>query len=207
MSKEISTKEKILDVAEQLFYSIGYEETSMDAIQKGADIARGTLYYHFENKEKLLDRVIQRQGNLIFEQAELVSRDKNLSIEDRLIKSLLSMNMSSKQEEIPLDQVHHPNNALLHQKINQYIVERASPFLTEVVMDGINEGIFKTDYPQVAIEMILTYSNVAFDYTHELSQEQLFNKFTAFSYHIHRLLGAQQGILDFSVFIKEVQNE
>lgn len=44
----------ILSAALQLFESKGYLDTSMEEIAETADVARGTLYNHFENKAEVL---------------------------------------------------------------------------------------------------------------------------------------------------------
>lgn len=44
----------ILTAALQLFESKGYLETSMEEIAETADVARGTLYNHFESKAEVL---------------------------------------------------------------------------------------------------------------------------------------------------------
>ncbi len=44
----------IMAAALQLFESKGYLETSMEEIAETADVARGTLYNHFESKAEVL---------------------------------------------------------------------------------------------------------------------------------------------------------
>ena len=45
------TRDKILNVANSLFSRFGFHKTSMDEIAKIARKAKGSLYYHFTNKE------------------------------------------------------------------------------------------------------------------------------------------------------------
>ena len=53
-------KNEILDTAEKLFISKGYEKTSTTDILNEIGIARGTLYYHFKSKEDILIAMIDR---------------------------------------------------------------------------------------------------------------------------------------------------
>ena len=48
-------RNEILDVAERMFCTNGYDNTSTNDILAEIGIARGTLYYHFKNKEDILD--------------------------------------------------------------------------------------------------------------------------------------------------------
>ena len=50
-----SKKEQILDMSFSLFLEKGYDNTSISDILSKLDIARGTLYYHFEYKEAIMD--------------------------------------------------------------------------------------------------------------------------------------------------------
>ncbi|HXA34265.1 MAG TPA: TetR/AcrR family transcriptional regulator [Acidimicrobiales bacterium] len=48
--KKAETKQKIVDAASALFWSKGYDATSIQDIAEAADFAPGTLYLHFESK-------------------------------------------------------------------------------------------------------------------------------------------------------------
>lgn len=55
-----STKSALVDVAEELFTSHGYSNTSLDAIVAGADVTKGALYHHFSGKQALFEAVFER---------------------------------------------------------------------------------------------------------------------------------------------------
>lgn len=54
-----STKAKIIAVARQLFATRGYAGTSTEEILEEAQVSRGALYHHFENKEALFAAVME----------------------------------------------------------------------------------------------------------------------------------------------------
>lgn len=47
----MSTRKIILEACKKLFYEKGYHETSYDDICKTAHVNRGSIYYHFKEKE------------------------------------------------------------------------------------------------------------------------------------------------------------
>ncbi len=55
------TKETIVNVADQLFYENGYENTSFADIAERVKISRGNFYYHFKTKDEILSAVIERR--------------------------------------------------------------------------------------------------------------------------------------------------
>lgn len=57
MSKEISTKTRILESAYNLFIEQGYHGCSMRDIARATRIQVGSIYNHFENKERIFESV------------------------------------------------------------------------------------------------------------------------------------------------------
>jgi AcrR family transcriptional regulator len=62
MADTTSTAERILDAAMRLFAERGYEGTTVGEIERAAGLAprSGALYQHFENKQDVLERAIER---------------------------------------------------------------------------------------------------------------------------------------------------
>ena len=192
------TRSAILKCARKLFYSEGYEASSIQSILKELNIARGTLYYHFESKEAILDAILEEQGEFFLSKAKEVAADKSLPADQRLIRTLLALKHSSPVNEDEIESTHKPHNALMHQKSNRLIVELAGPLLMEIVADGVKERIFNCPFPDEVVEMILIYVNVGFDYLEGQAPETIQRKLQGFVYIVHHLLGAEPGSLDFT---------
>lgn len=56
------TRERLLDVARQLFASNGVERTTMNDIAAASDKGRRTIYTYFKNKKEIYDAVIEREA-------------------------------------------------------------------------------------------------------------------------------------------------
>ncbi len=64
--KREATREQVLAAAEALFTERGFEATTVDDIAERADVAKGTVYYHFKTKEDVavaITRVAMRRGD------------------------------------------------------------------------------------------------------------------------------------------------
>lgn len=58
------TRARIVEIADDLFYRQGFENTSFADIAGVANISRGNFYYHFQTKDEILNAVISRRiGN------------------------------------------------------------------------------------------------------------------------------------------------
>lgn len=66
-------KEIILETAKELFSQKGYDATSMDEIAQQTDVPKSLIYYHFKNKEELLNAVI----NKFFNEYEQLLKDNS----------------------------------------------------------------------------------------------------------------------------------
>jgi len=53
-----TTRDHIIEAADQLFYQQGFEHTSFADIAGVVQISRGNFYYHFKSKDEILDAVI-----------------------------------------------------------------------------------------------------------------------------------------------------
>lgn len=55
---DMTTRDHIIEAADQLFYRQGFEHTSFSNIADVVQISRGNFYYHFKSKDEILDAVI-----------------------------------------------------------------------------------------------------------------------------------------------------
>ncbi|HOO27718.1 MAG TPA: TetR/AcrR family transcriptional regulator [Lachnospiraceae bacterium] len=190
-------KEEILDAAERLFGVKGYDKTSVLDIMNEVGIAKGTLYYHFRSKEEILDAMTERITRRVTAHAKKIAQDPSGPVCERLFRVLLSLNLRESGKEELLTLIHRPQNALLHQKSRQQLVKEITPVLTELLLEGIREGLFDTEYPKESIEMTLIYVQEVFDDTQEANEEEMQDRVSAFIVNLERIFGAPAGCFAF----------
>lgn len=83
MKQSTETKTRILKVATELFSHFGYLKTSLDEIARDARIAKGTIYYHFRNKEDLFLEAVRNKAEEFFQVLKL-ELDSVADFEDKL---------------------------------------------------------------------------------------------------------------------------
>lgn len=185
-------KEEILDVAEQLFAEKGFDNASTNDIINKIGIARGTLYHHFGSKEEILDAIVERMISRSISGARAIIKDTSIPLLDRLSGAFLSLNINTGAGAEVLEQIHKPQNALLHQKTQERLLGEVVPMIAELIEEGNRSGMFNSRYPLEAAEMVIVYSNMAFDELAELTPEQMQEKIMAFIYHTEKILGAKE---------------
>lgn len=56
--RRAATKKKIMQISSRMFSLMGFEAVKFEDIASAADVARGTLYSYFKNKESLLEEIL-----------------------------------------------------------------------------------------------------------------------------------------------------
>ncbi|MDH5407344.1 MAG: TetR/AcrR family transcriptional regulator [Gammaproteobacteria bacterium] len=64
-NKATANRNRIVDIADQLFYSKGFNQSSFTDIAEAADIPRGNFYYYFKTKDEILESVIDKRLSYI----------------------------------------------------------------------------------------------------------------------------------------------
>lgn len=73
-----STRERILDVANELFVDQGYDGTSLREIADGMGFSKAALYYHFRSKEEILWALLAPVVDLQAEMADRVEAARTM---------------------------------------------------------------------------------------------------------------------------------
>lgn len=188
-------RNEILDFAERLFCTRGYDNTSTNDILAEIGIARGTLYYHFKSKEDILDAMIDRILDDITAKASRIALDESRPVLERLTKTVLAANVDTKTGDMILEQVHKPQNALMHAKMQERLINQLIPLFVKMITDGMKQGIMQTDYPEDTMQMLLMYSNTVFDDSIAYSEEEKKGKVMSFIGNTEILLHMEKGSL------------
>ena len=126
------TKERILDIALELFAQNGYPGTSMSDIAKQLGFTKAALYKHYASKQEILDQIVERMNQMDYERAEAYEMPEtepdgfaeaymHTSIEKIRIYSLAQFDHWTKEtfsanfrKMLTLEQYRNPKLAQLH---------------------------------------------------------------------------------------------
>ncbi len=190
MTKGEKRRLELLRIAYGMFVSKGYENTSIDEIIEEAGIAKGTFYYHFKSKEELLEEVI---GMMIDTQMENGKKilGADIPAPQKLLGVLASFRLDPGEVSIG-DALHAPENIVMHEKAGRKLRQVIVPLLSDVVKQGIREGIFDCDCIPERVKMIVILSNELFD-----SEEYSDSDIKVFIDAVEKILGAGKGSMGF----------
>ena len=161
MKKGERRKQELLDIAYRMFLTNGYENTSVDGIIEEAGIAKGTYYYYFESKEQMLEEVIEMMLDAEEEKASKIL-EADIPVSQKLVGIIAAFRPDTTEAPIT-EALHEPGNLIMHEKINQKLMDRLIPLLTEVARQGVSEGIYACEDIPERVKIIVILANELFD--------------------------------------------
>ena len=196
---------EILDAAQQLFYTKGYENTAVQDVINKIGIAKGTFYYHFNSKEAVLDALINRlldQATTILE--SILADDQPTALEKLhlffgAVGNLKLENETFVRTLLPI--WYADSNMLLREKTKRMTFDIYVPFFNQIIQQGIDEGVFHVQFPdeiggiifQTMYFMSDTLARLLLDTENSLSWEIIQHKTNAYNATMDKLLGAEPG--------------
>lgn len=78
--------ESIIDAAERIFFSKGFEHATMNDVAEEAELSKGALYLYFHSKNELCMAILQRSLIILKGIFELLLNEKNLTGIEKISK-------------------------------------------------------------------------------------------------------------------------
>lgn len=162
MDNKENTRNKIINVACELFLTKGYEETRIsDIINKLDGLTKGAIYHYFESKEDIFNSVVNEIGNKNIQIFDEIKQDKSLSGVEKLIKIVKSSFCNENMEAITYMSPNLLDNPKL---LSAFIIEirdiTIPQYIQPIINEGIADGSIKTKYPNETSEMIAVLLNL-----------------------------------------------
>jgi len=203
-------KKEFLETARKLFFTKGYEQTSVNAIIKEVGLSKGSFYYYFKSKEDLLDELTKELSlQILAKIREIVNKD-NLDAASKLNKSF-SVAAAIKLENIKLIKtllkvLYEDSNVYFRYKVYQKSIEIIAPEFYKIVQQGIREKLFNTPYPLESSRMIFELASALTEKFPKLIVEinknpenikRLEREYKNYQLVVERILGAPEGTINF----------
>jgi TetR/AcrR family transcriptional repressor of nem operon len=152
-------RNEILDVAQRLVYTKGYEHMTIQDILDDLHISKGAFYHYFDSKGAVLEALVERM--VVVEVMPLLTpivQDPDLTALEKLNRYFDTSSrwkIAKKPFMLELLRVWLADeNAIVRQKLFNMSVKHVTPLLTEIIRQGIQEGVFTTSYPDQVCHVI-----------------------------------------------------
>ena len=168
-------EQQIYQAAIQVFAEKGFEKTTMEGIANQASVAKGTLFYRYNNKEELFVQIVHYALERVFETSQLAMT--GITRASDKLATILSVQIQLASQ--------NPNMAKLIFREAWGIIERYPPlresletylhYVESVAIEGMESGEFRQmDTRQLAMSMFWMVASASFSIIYEKkAQDQL----------------------------------
>lgn len=143
------TRDKLIEVARQLFFYKGVENTTMNDIAAASDKGRRTIYTYFKNKLEIYNAVIESQSNTIIDQLKAIA-ESDLPYTERLHKYLKTrFNIIGEilpRSKTPYDKYKSffSRDIRRYEKIFEKERNKEQVILSKLLNEGVAVGVFNS---------------------------------------------------------------
>lgn len=150
---------ELLDAAQALFFSKGYEATTVADIMERARVSKGGFYHHFSTKEDLLEALATRMAAESLKRLQPILDERGLDAVARM-NAILSQSRQLKVEDAAairaaFDTAFKPENIVLYHRLNQAVSQVMLPLVANILQQGKAEGLLRISDPATTAEIIL----------------------------------------------------
>ena len=152
-------RDAILDVAERLMRTCGYEEMSVQDIQDELAVSRGAIYHYFGSKDEILEAVLERMTDAVMAVVEPLADNLNLTPLAKLQRVFATAGQwkaERKELMVALAQAWYSDqNLLVRERLGHVVTTRLTPLIAGILRDGKAEGVFHVGSPDHAAAILV----------------------------------------------------
>jgi AcrR family transcriptional regulator len=153
-------RHKILEAAQHLIFTKGYEQTAIRDILNTLQVSSGAFHHYFDSRESLLAALTEHIQSSVEKRLLPIIKHPTKNAIQKLqgyFDILDRSRIAQKTVVVELLRVWYSDeNAVVRQKVAESMLERRAPLLTTIVRQGVLEGVFTTAFPDSAGEIILS---------------------------------------------------
>ena len=152
-------RNEILDSAQRLVYTKGFDQMTIQDILDDLHISKGAFYHYFDSKPALLDALIDRMKQEAEGVVMPIFHDPGRNALEKLQDIFdTGARWKTSRKTYVLALLHgwySDDNAIVRQKQMASLTQWMAPLLTEVIRQGVREGLMATPYPDQMGEVAL----------------------------------------------------
>ena len=146
---------EILDVADYLFFTKGYDATTINDITKKMGVAQGMLYYYFKSKEEILEKMLDRHADSLMTEIKTII-DLNSSPTEKISLTISNvLRKATYKDGLLLNLLYDNQNLNLKVQLFRQLELTLSPWLLKIIEDGLSQRVFHTMHAPTTVSYIL----------------------------------------------------
>src|SRR5262249_50135595 len=137
----------------------GYERMAITDLLGELEMSSGAFYHYFDSKLALLSALVEHMGDQVEQLVLPIIHDPTLSALQKLQRFFVTLDHWKLAHKLfvlaSLRVWYADENAVVRQKLSLSSVKRFTPWLEQIICQGIEEGIFTALYPDQVARVIV----------------------------------------------------
>jgi AcrR family transcriptional regulator len=159
IKKAAERRTEILNAAQDLFLSRGYDTTTVNDLLNAVGISKGAFYHHFSAKEDVLQALVWRMAEQGLAALSPIIEREDLGPLEKL-KLFFTEGQRFRKEHAAalrplIDVLFRDENLRLRLRGAEQMIELVAPHLGRVLEEGAKTGIFDIDDPIETARLVL----------------------------------------------------
>ena len=140
----LKTRERLIEVARQLFAHKGVANTTMNDIASASEKGRRTIYTYFRNKAEIYNAVLESESDRLVNSLRQIA-ESNLDVEAKLRKFLrFRLENNTLQASSSIKSWFKLDGRRM-ERINRLVQQKENRMLRNILEQGCIEGIFNQE--------------------------------------------------------------
>jgi AcrR family transcriptional regulator len=152
--EQAARRDAILDAAQRLILSNGYERLTIQDILEDLQISKGAFYHYFDSKPAVVEALTERLVDDSERALARIAEDPELGAAEKLqlfFGEIIRWKSARQNLMVAMLPVWYaPDNLALRMLVDRATAKRLAPLLRVIVRQGVDEHQFATSYPEQA---------------------------------------------------------
>lgn len=159
VAEQTARRDAILDAAQRLILSKGYERLTIQDILEDLHISKGAFYHYFDSKLVVVEALTERLVDDSERALARIAEDPDLEAPEKLQLFFSEIvRWKSERQNLMVAMLpvwYAPDNLAFRLLVNRATAKRLAPLLSLIVRQGVDERRFATAYPEQAGAIIV----------------------------------------------------
>jgi len=150
-------RDELLDIAFELCRSHGFDTMNVEQVTQAAGVAKGTFYHYFSSKDDMLEQLVSRFGDSLFDHLSAAAAQAGGTGSERLraVMDAAGVYKLGNSDIAYASFLYTDGNLALRHRLFQAWRERGRQVLLPIIGDGAADGSLSVISVEAATDLVL----------------------------------------------------
>ena len=196
LKNPVERRQEIVEISRLLFEKNGYEDTTVQDIINGANIAKGTFYYYFKTKKEVLNEVTKEISSNMYNFIKSIADSTSYNVADKLKMIFVSGYKHQIIGSNIMSAIHGSENRELQESLNIYYINIITPLIAKIFNQGCQQKLWSNEISIQQAQIIFGGTQFILDsglFNYSVDERRSF--ITELAQLVEHVIGADRGVI------------